>query len=570
MKATGTETASARDDLAAIAQEWWEFGLDESPVSCTALGLERGADRLDERGPSARERRERAVAGFLRRLAAVPTAPLSEEERITHAVLLRAASEEAEAARHRAWEWDLNQLTGLHLEIQDAVTRQPLAEPRLGAAYLARLAAVPEVVAQHVGDLRDGLASGRVAPKTSYDRVVAQLREFVALPAAATSFAQVVDRLPGGWTESDAAALRRAVADAIEASVRPAYVAYLRFLETEYAGRARPEVGVASIPGGADAYAFFVRRHTTTALSPRRIHEIGLEELAANEAEMLEIARGEGWKGDLRGYLDDIGRSPKYRLASREALLARYREICARMDARLPEVFGILPSRPYEVRALEEWREKDAPGAYYYPPAVEGGRPGIFYANTHDPSSWPTYDMETLSFHEAVPGHHLQIAIAQDLTSLPLARRHGGFTAYVEGWAHYAERLADEMGMYSTPVDRVGMLAGQAWRAARLVVDTGMHALGWPREKAVATMARIRSGPESDVANEVDRYVVWPGQALAYKIGQRTIAEARAKAKARLGARFALRGFHDEVLRHGALPLSVFDDVLAAWEPDPR
>jgi uncharacterized protein (DUF885 family) len=558
----------AAEVLAGIARDWWEFGLEESPFTCTALGLERGADRIDERGPEARARRDRAVAAFRRRLDAVPTAGLPEEDRITHAVLARAAAEEAEASAHRGWEWDLNQLLGLHLEAQEAATKQPLSEPRLGRLYLARLSALPRAFEQHVGDLRDGLASGRVAPRTSYDRVLGQVRAFLATPAGETSFARAVADLPG-WPAGDASALRRAVLEAVERSVRPAYAAFLRFLETDYAGRAREEVGVAAIPGGAEAYEFAVRRHTTTTLSPRRIHEIGLEELASNEAEMLEIARGRGWTGTLRGFLDEVGSSALHRLPTREALLERYRSICARMDARLPEAFGILPARAYEVRALEAWREADAPGAYYHPPAVEGGRPGIFYANTRDPSSWPTYEMETLSFHEAVPGHHLQIAIAMDLEGLPLVRRHGHVTAYVEGWAHYAERLADEMGAYSTPLDRLGMLAAQAWRAARLVVDTGMHALGWPRERAVETMARVRSGPESDLLVEVDRYVVWPGQALAYKIGQRTIAELRERARARLGARFTLRGFHDEVLRHGALPLAVLEDVLGRWEPAP-
>jgi len=239
------------------------------------------------------------------------------------------------------------------------------------------------------------------------------------------------------------------------------------------------------------------------------------------------------------------------------------------MDARLPDAFRTVPRRGYVVRALEEYREKDAPAAYYLPPAADGSRPGTFYANTRDPESWPTYEMEALCFHEAVPGHHHQIAFAQELSGLPDVRRHAGFTAYVEGWAHYAERLADEMHAYTTPYDRVGMLAAQAWRAARLVVDTGLHHLGWDRSRALNVMRRIRSGPEADAGNELDRYVVWPGQALAYKIGQRTIFEIRERARRRLGARFDLASFHDEVLRHGALPLSILEDAVRTWEPAP-
>ena len=349
--------------------------------------------------------------------------------------------------------------------------------------------------------------------------------------------------------------------------MKPAYAAYGKFLATDYAGKARKDPGVWSIPGGAEAYAFAARSQTTTTLSPDRIHQVGKEELEKNEREMLEIARGEGFQGELRDFLAAIGKEARFRLSTREEVLGRYRGICAKMDGRLSEAFGRLPKTPYEVKPLEEYREKDAPAAYYLPPAVDGSRAGIFYANTRDPGSWPTYDMEALCFHEAVPGHHLQIALAQELDGLPTVRRHARFTAYVEGWAHYTERLADEMGAYSTPYDRLGMLAAQAWRAARLVVDTGIHHLRWDREKALQVLHRIRSGPSSDVENEVDRYIIWPGQALAYKVGQRTIHEVRERARRRLGARFSLSGFHDEVLRHGALPLSILEDVVRSWEP---
>jgi uncharacterized protein (DUF885 family) len=280
---------------------------------------------------------------------------------------------------------------------------------------------------------------------------------------------------------------------------------------------------------------------------------------------MLEVARSLGHKGDLKSFLQSLRDDRRFRLATREEILARYRTICARMDARLPELFGRLPKTGYEVKAIEAYREKDAPAAFYQPAPEDRSRGGIYYANTNDPTSWPTFEFEPLCFHEAVPGHHLQIALAQETPGLPHLRRHGGFTAYLEGWAHYTERLADEIGMYSTPYDRIGMLSAQAWRAARLVVDTGLHALGWTRAQAVEVLSSIRAGAQSDVENEVDRYIVWPGQALAYKIGSRTILELRARTKARLGARFTLKGFHDEILRHGALPLALLEETVARW-----
>jgi len=552
--------------LGALAEAYWETRLDESPATCTYLGIDRGQDRLDERGPAARARRESTAENLRVRLEALPPGALEGEDRLTRAILHRMLSEETESYRHRAWEWELDPLAGPHIEIQDVVGKHVLETPAHGEALVARFREVPGVFDALVGDLRDGLASGRVAPRVAYERVRSQLGTFLATPAGATSYDACADRLPPSWPGADRESLARRLREAVTTHVRPAYESLLAFLDADYAGKARATVGVASIPGGTDAYGFAARRHTTTTLSPERIHRIGVEELERNEAEMLEIAKADGHDGDLRSYLDVLGRDPRFRLGSREEVLARYASICARMDARLPEAFRRLPRRGYEIRALEAWREADAPAAYYQPPPVTGDRPGIFYANTHDPSSWPTYDMETLSFHEAVPGHHLQIALAQEQEGIPTFRRHSHFTAYIEGWAHYTERLADELGAYSTPHDRLGMLAGQAWRAVRLVVDTGMHAMGWSRSRAVETMRRVRSGPESDVENEVDRYIVWPGQALAYKIGQRTMSEIRERARRRLGAAFRLDAFHDAVLRHGALPLSLLEDVVRLWD----
>ena len=559
------DAAEAGRRLASLCEDVWAWKLDESPVAATYLGTGTH-DRLDERGPAARERREKALDGFLRRLEDVPPDALAGEDRLTRAILLRTLSEEVEAFRHHGWEWDLDQLAGTHIALQDLLNVQPLAEPEHVDRLLARYAAAPAAFAQWRDDLRDGLESGRVAPRRSLERVRAQLRAVVDAPAAKTSFATVADRLPALWSFAEKKRVRARLVEAAERHVLPAYREFLAFLEAEYEGKARKEVGVWSIPGGVEAYAFLVRQSTTTRRTPDALHELGKAELERNRREMLAIARADGHDGELRPYLDRLGADPRFRLATREAVLDRYRAVCRRMDARLGEVFRLLPRTPYEVKPLEEYREKDAPAAYYLPPADDGSRGGTFYANTHDPASWPTYEMEALCHHEAVPGHHLQIALALEQRGLPSIRRHAGFTAYVEGWAHYAESLADEMGAYSTPHDRLGYLAAQAWRAARLVVDTGMHALRWSREKAVALLHEVRSGPASDLENEVDRYVIWPGQALAYKVGQRTILDVRERARKRLGDRFSLAAFHDEVLRHGALPLSLLEDLIHGWD----
>jgi uncharacterized protein (DUF885 family) len=548
-----------------LAKDLWDFTMSEAPSWATFVGDRRFEDRLEERGPEARARRLAATKDLQARLRKIPAKGLGEEEAITRSVLQRILSEGIEAFEHKSWEWECNQLNGLHVEVQDLLSFHPKHDVKGVEHLLARYERIPAAFLQLKGDLRDGLRSGRVIPKTSYDRCIGQFKAFLSLPAEKTTFGQCAAGLPKSLPAAARKRLSAALLDAARRLVVPAYADFAAFLETEYAGKARTEVGVHAIPGGREAYAFAVRTQTTTDLQPDEIHRIGLEELERNKAEMLEIGRRNGHSGDLRSYLDGLMAEPRFRLPTREKILERYRAILERMDAALPKAFRLLPKTAYRVEPMPAYKEKDAPAAYYYPPSDDGKRPGIFFANLHDPPSWPTYEMETLSYHEAVPGHHLQVAVAMERRNLPSIRRHSLYTAYVEGWAHYTERLAEEMGMYSSDEDRVGMLAGQAWRAARLVVDTGMHFHGWPRERAVAVLREIKTGPEQETGNEIDRYIVWPGQALAYKVGHRRIHELREGAKRDLGSRFDLRDFHDEVLRHGALPLSVLDEVVARW-----
>jgi uncharacterized protein (DUF885 family) len=548
-----------------IADDVWDFSMREAPSWATFIGDRRFEDRLEERGPGARDRRKSAAKEMLARLRKIPARGLGEEDAITRSVLGRVLSETIESYDHCAWEWEFNQLSGMHVELQDLLAFHPKTDVKGVEHLLARYEAIPTAFLQLKGDLRDGLRSGRVLPRVAYDRCVAQFRAFAAMPAEKSTFAAAAASLPKTLPAKARARLSAALLDAAKRVVLPAYRDLGAFLESEYAGKAREEVGVHATPGGREAYAFAVRMHTTTDLSPEKIHLIGIEELERNKAEMLAIGRRNGHTGDLRSYLDGLIRDPRNRLRTRAELLTRYRAILKRMDAALPKWFGILPRTAYRVEAMPAYKEKDAPAAYYYPPSESAKRPGIFFANLHDPPSWPTYEMETLSYHEAVPGHHLQIAVALERRSLPAIRRHSLYTAYVEGWAHYTERLAEEMGMYSSDEDRVGMLAGQAWRAARLVVDTGMHFHGWTRDRAVALLREIKTGPETETQNEIDRYIVWPGQALAYKVGHRKIAELRAGAEAAMGSAFDVRAFHDEVLRHGALPLSVLEEVVARW-----
>lgn len=574
MPATPTPTPPADPRTAAavdaLARDVWEAGLEESPIWCTFLGDPRGADRLDERGPAARARRHARTQAFQQRLRALPRLPASDEAGLTQRVLERHLAEALEEPTHRLWQLDVDQLFGPHLLLAQVLSLQPVGDPAALGAVVARLQGTGAWFAAWEADVREGVEAGRLPARVAVERVLGQLKAMAAAAPEASPLAQPLARLPAATSAADRAQAAARVHAAIAQVVAPALARMAAFLEREVLPRSRVLPGLCHVEGGAEAYRWRLRSQTTTELTAQQVHDIGREELAGNLREIEAIARREGHVGDVRSFLAALGKDARFRLATREQILERYRAICARMQARLPEAFGLLPRRPFEVQPIEAYAEKDAPAAYYRPGPDSRPDPGVFYANTRDPETWPTYDFEALCFHEAVPGHHLQVALAQELAGLPALRRHGGFTAYVEGWAHYTERLADELGMYSTPYDRVGMLTAQAWRAARLVVDTGLHALGWSREQAVELLDSIRGGSPDDVRNEVDRYIVWPGQALSYKIGSRTITEVRARAKARLGARFTLAGFHDEVLRHGALPLSLLEEVLERWEPGAR
>jgi prolyl oligopeptidase len=376
------------------------------------------------------------------------------------------------------------------------------------------------------------------------ERVIAQLREMLGTPEEKSPFATRPVYLP-----------------AIRDSVYPAFRKMLQYLETEYLPRTRArDVGLWALPGGLEAYRFRIRQHTTTSLTAEEIHQIGLDELRGIQAEMASIA-----KGDVKAFMRSLRQDPRNFYTSREDLLESARREVAKATERLPKWFKRLPRNECEVKAIEDYREKDAPGAFYYPPDENLTRRGIYYANTYKPESRPRYTMPALAVHEAVPGHHLQIAFALEMQDLPRFRRNAGFTAFVEGWGLYSERLGDEMGLYEDDLSRFGMLTYQAWRASRLVVDTGIHALRWTRDQAIEFLMDNLALSETEVLNEVDRYIIWPGQALAYMIGKREILALREEARKAMGPRFDIREFHDVVLRNGALPLTTLRRLVREW-----
>jgi uncharacterized protein (DUF885 family) len=397
-------------------------------------------------------------------------------------------------------------------------------------------------------NLREGIPEMRRAPAVAVQRVRGQVAAILQTPIEKSPLLPADVLL--GWKVQ--------IITALKEWIYPAFESFAHFLD-HYA--AREEIGISAMRGGKEAYEFLVRDHTTTNLAPKEIHEIGKQELARIHEEIRAITKTRS----VRDTLEKLHEGKSNTYASKDEIMQAYFTMLARCWKALPQWFGTLPKQPCDIKPIEEYRERDAPGAYYYPPPDDRSRPGVFYINTYKPGERPRSDTATLTAHEAVPGHHLQIALAQEQSSLPPYRRHGGFTAFVEGWALYAERLGDRMGLYHDDLERLGMLAGQAFRASRLVVDTGIHAFGWSREKAFKFHQENAGLSDVECSNEIDRYIIIPGQALAYMIGRREIESCRTMAEKALGRTFDIRRFHDTVLLNGAVPLTTLRKLVAEW-----
>ncbi|HXX93064.1 MAG TPA: DUF885 domain-containing protein [Planctomycetota bacterium] len=536
---------TAQEELSALAQEYWEFVLRENPIYATYLGDSRYNDRLPDLSPGARDRARRESLGLLDRLSTVDPGRLTEGDRVTADILRLQLEKGLKEEEHKFWQWEVDQMNGPQVDFPQLMNYHPASD---SPGLLARFQAFPAYIAQYLDNLRAGVREGRVAVRGAAERVIAQLRGLLERPPEKSPFATQTAFLP-----------------AIQRSIYPAYRRMLDYLEREYLAQARvQDVGLWALPGGEEAYRFRIRAHTTTELGAREIHEIGLAELRTIHSEMTAIARG-----DLRAFMASLKGDPRNFFATRDEVVVSARRELAKASAALPRWFKRLPRNECEVKAIEDYRERDCVAAFYYPPDEGLTRKGIFYANTWEPSSRPRFNMPALAIHEAVPGHHLQIALALELQDLPRFRRNAGFTAYVEGWGLYSERLGDEMGLYEDDLSRFGMLTYQAWRACRLVVDTGLHAFRWTRDRAIQFFMENVALTEAEVLNEVDRYIIWPGQALAYMIGKREILALREEARASLGTRFDIRDFHDVVLRNGAVPLTTLRALVRAWAGSP-
>lgn len=562
--ASGPSAATPTAALGQLADAYWEGLLRRAPTFATFVGDERYNDRLPDVGPAGRAEEETAYRAVLAGLAEIPSDGLAAEEHITRDMLRLTAEEGLEALRLRLDEMAVDQMDGPQVWLPDLLNWHRTDTPERVAQLVARYRAFPTYVDQYLGNLADGVRDGRTAPTIAVERVVGQLRALLGTPVEASPLAAPARQFPA---EQGGPLL-----DAVEAAVYPAFQRLLAYLEDPYLPQhARREPGVWAVADGEQIYALAARHHTTTDLTPRELHQLGQEELAGIHAEMRAIMQARGdTSGDIRRFTQRLIADPANLPASSAQILEDAEHLLAVAQAALPRAFGRLPRTPCVVKPIEPFRERDAPPAFYYPSSQDGTRPAVFYVNTFDPSSRPRHTVPALVFHEGVPGHHLQISLAQEKMDLPAFRRLGTGTtanAYVEGWALYTERLADELGLYPDDLARYGMLGYQAWRACRLLVDTGLHALRWSRQQAIDVFFQNVGLSEGETVNEVDRYIIWPGQALSYKVGHREIARLREDTRQRLGPRFDLRAFHDKLLSHGPVPLSTLRSTLAAWQP---
>ncbi len=546
----------------ALADRYWEAYLEQNPTTATVYGDDRWDDRLDDPSPAGRRAARALRDATLAELAAIPVDSLAVEERITHD-MLRVVGElgnEADDLR-----MDLvglvDQIYGPQALLPQGIQFQPADTPGRLEKLLARLAAFEPFVAAHLDLLEEARATGMTAPRIVAERTISQAERLLAV-AADESPIVTGARLADG---DDAGRAR--VAAVVRDVVNPALARYVEALRGPYFAATRQDPGLWSAPDGAARYRMAIRTWTSLELDPADVHQIGLEELAALDADRLSIARAAGF-GSVAAYRAHLASDPANQVAAKEDLVARANEDIARALAVAPRWFGRLPVAPCQVRPVEPFMERDAPPAFYYPPTIDDSRPGIYFVNTYDLPTRRLSALASTTYHEAVPGHHFQIALEMETPGLPAFRRLGGRmvgSAYAEGWGLYSERLADEMGLYRTDAERFGMLEGQAWRAVRLIVDTGIHALRRDRAWAVDLLREGAGLSATDAGIEADRYIAWPGQALTYKIGHREIARLRAELAARDGDAFDLRAFHDAVLAHGTLPLATLARELPGW-----
>jgi len=547
-----------------LLAEQWEYQLKESPEFATILGDYRYNDKFSDLSIAHALQQKKDAQAFITRFEAIDTTGFDEQDRLNQQLMVRQLKNGIRSVDLKLIEMPVDQFNGIHLLLAQFVTALPFDSTKHYEDYIARLNQVPRVMDQLIDVLKQGEKDKLMPPRFLLEKVVTQCQSIADPAGEANVFGKPVAKFADGIPEADRKRLHDAVLAAVDGKVRPAYKKLGDFIARDYAPKGRTEPGLWALPNGDALYRYDVENQTTTNKSPEEIHQIGLAEVKRIEAEQTKVAIQLGYK-DLPSMRAALDKDPKTHATSRQQIVDLYKKYIDQMQPKLPELFGLLPKTKVEVLPVEEFREKEASGAQYNQGTPDGKRPGRVYVNTYDFANRTTTNIETTAYHEGVPGHHMQISIAQTLPGLPPFRQQAGYNAYAEGWALYSERLGKEVGFFSDPLSYYGHLSDELLRANRLVLDTGVHYKHWTRQQMVDYFHAHSSQDEPSIQSETDRYIAYPGQALSYKMGQLKILELRERAKTQLGEKFDLRAFHDEILNGGALPLDVLEARTDAW-----
>ncbi len=559
---------TVKDRLRRLMDDVWRQQLAAAPLFATRVGVHDYDDRLGDVSIDAEAARVAQAKAALARLNQIPLTRLDLSARIDWEITRRLLEQQIEAFRVKAHLMPLTNRWGFHIAFPELPQQVPLGTVRDYENYIRRLEAFPRYTRQHIELLRQAIREGYVLPAAvlkDYDKTISS--HVVENPESSLLY-QPFSRFPPSFSPADRRRLQEAGRAAVAESVIPAYREFLKFYQMEYLPAARPTIAAGDLPNGKAYYRWAIGVYTTLDLSPQQIHAIGKAEVERIGKEMEAVRNKVGFEGDHAAFVEYLRTDPRFYAETPEQLLQHVSWILKRMDGQLPLLFGKLPRTPYGLRPIPDYIAPKTTSAYYSQPAGDGTRAGFYYLNTYDLKSRPLYEMEALSLHEAVPGHHLQLALAQEMQNVHPLRRFTELNAFVEGWALYSERLGLEVGFYQDPYSDFGRLSFEMWRACRLVVDTGIHALGWSRRQAIDYMKRNTALSEHNIVAEVDRYISWPGQALGYKLGELRITALRRKAEKELGSRFDLREFHDVILRHGSVPLGVLDTIVEQYIAD--
>lgn len=561
-----TTQKESHEQLFQLFDDAWEASLEADPIGATFIGEARYNDRLPDSSEGAQADRLAELRRFGKRLESIETESLSEEDQLNYDLFEQSLENEIGQIEFRVYRMPISKTDGIHSFFPDLVNfYTPLLTKKDYENLIARMRAFPKYIEENISVMKAGLDDGHMPPNVTLDGVEQQISSNIVEEAEKSRLNKPFENFPNSITKTEKEKLKKSGQDVIMNEVVPSYSTLLEFFQEEYIPGAREDIAAANLPNGREYYQHRIKYYTSLDLTAEEIHEIGMGEVSRIRKEMDESIKNTGFKGDFKEFVEFLRTDEQFYAESSEALLRQAAYICKRMDGKLPGLFATLPRMPYGIEPMPDETAPDDTTARYAPPSGDGTRAGIYWLNTYDLKSRPLYELEALSLHEAVPGHHLQLAIQFELGELPNFRRFGFFTSYIEGWGLYAERLGLEVGFYQDPYSDFGRLSYEMWRACRLVVDTGMHALDWPRQKAIDFMSENTSLTLLNIQNEIDRYIGWPGQALAYKMGELKIRELRARAEEQLKNKFDVRLFHDELLKRGPLPLNILENMIDDW-----